>query len=611
MKTNQFFLAKTVVASAIVCFSYPDTFAQVKLGGTASAPAASAILELDGGTNRGLLMPRMNTQNMQSIPAPAEGLVVYTTDDHSLYLRNNGSWLKLNQQTGSFSLPYTGSFNVATPVLSLTNMHATGGAITGISNAPGSTALQGNTSTGTAVAGYASAGIAGYFKATNLLGMALVATGGSIALGTEEKNGFLHIDGSGTQGSTVVVNDADPVIQFNNNGVNTGYLQTANNDIRVGTNVGNETGRFVIRNNGAERFVVSSDGNVGVGAAVTSSKFQVDANSSAATYTMALNDQNSSLLFLNSNANRALIGMDGNNLNIGVTENNTGNLIFKSGAKDLLRIANEGSLIWGTTASNLGKISTAYDHMDIYAGTNDGRMIRLFTAASSEPALIVKGNDGDIKVTNRMLIADDEETTEGRLQINALGDAIENTMVLKDEAPIVQFKNVSGDRGYIRVDENQDMIVATNIGNGGGEVALRTNNQNKLSINSGGYVLIADNTATTNRPNLYKLAVKGGVIAQAFVELNIPNWPDYVFDDSHKLPSLQETEAYIKANKHLPNIPAAAEIEKNGLALGDMQKRMMEKIEELTLHLIEADKRIKKLEQSNELLRQVSGTVKN
>ena len=73
------------------------------------------------------------------------------------------------------------------------------------------------------------------------------------------------------------------------------------------------------------------------------------------------------------------------------------------------------------------------------------------------------------------------------------------------------------------------------------------------------------------------------------------NWPDYVFDKKYKLKSLDEVEKYIQENKHLPNISSATDIEKNGLYLGDTQKKMMEKIEELTLYLIEKSKEIDSL----------------
>jgi hypothetical protein len=98
----------------------------------------------------------------------------------------------------------------------------------------------------------------------------------------------------------------------------------------------------------------------------------------------------------------------------------------------------------------------------------------------------------------------------------------------------------------------------------------------------------------TGNTNGYMLAVNGKIHS---TELVIESgWADYVFEKNYMLRPLNELEKFIQQNKHLPNIPAAAEIKTNGLNVGDVQKRMMEKIEELTLYIIEQDKQIKKME---------------
>jgi hypothetical protein len=102
----------------------------------------------------------------------------------------------------------------------------------------------------------------------------------------------------------------------------------------------------------------------------------------------------------------------------------------------------------------------------------------------------------------------------------------------------------------------------------------------------------------------YQLSVAGKIIAEEMrVQLKAA-WPDYVFADNYKLKSLEEVEQHIKTNKHLPNIPAAAVVEKEGFDLGDMNKRLLEKIEELTLYMIEMKKENKNLQQTNETLEQ-------
>jgi hypothetical protein len=88
----------------------------------------------------------------------------------------------------------------------------------------------------------------------------------------------------------------------------------------------------------------------------------------------------------------------------------------------------------------------------------------------------------------------------------------------------------------------------------------------------------------------YKLAVAGNMIAESVKVQLQGSWPDYVFSKSYQLPSLQETEKHIKERGHLPGIPSAAEVKANGIDLGEMNAKLLQKIEELTLHLIEMKK---------------------
>jgi hypothetical protein len=95
-----------------------------------------------------------------------------------------------------------------------------------------------------------------------------------------------------------------------------------------------------------------------------------------------------------------------------------------------------------------------------------------------------------------------------------------------------------------------------------------------------------------------KLTVNGKIRAKE-IKVEATNWPDYVFKSDYKLNTLPELEAYIKSNGHLPEVPAAAEVEKEGVALGEMNKILLKKIEELTLHLIEKDKELQQVKTEN------------
>ncbi len=97
----------------------------------------------------------------------------------------------------------------------------------------------------------------------------------------------------------------------------------------------------------------------------------------------------------------------------------------------------------------------------------------------------------------------------------------------------------------------------------------------------------------TTDPKGYKLAVNGSAIATSMtVKLNAA-WPDYVFKKDYQLPSLLEVKTYIDQNHHLPEIPSEQQIAKDGLNLGEINKLLMKKVEELTLYLIEKDQKEK------------------
>jgi hypothetical protein len=100
----------------------------------------------------------------------------------------------------------------------------------------------------------------------------------------------------------------------------------------------------------------------------------------------------------------------------------------------------------------------------------------------------------------------------------------------------------------------------------------------------------------------YKLAVNGAVRAKRFVVET--TWQDFVFDKKYKLKSLQEVEQYIKQNGHLPEIPSAKEVESNGGDLGELVSLQMKKIEELTLYVIEQNKKIEELSKQIKSLKQ-------
>ena len=108
---------------------------------------------------------------------------------------------------------------------------------------------------------------------------------------------------------------------------------------------------------------------------------------------------------------------------------------------------------------------------------------------------------------------------------------------------------------------------------------LFTDAQARITITESGNVGIGTTVPQS------RLAVNGNITAKQ-VKVTQTGWPDYVFLHAYQLPDLSKIESFINVNHRLPDMPSAKEIETNGLDLGEMQKKQMQKIEELTLLLI-------------------------
>ena len=110
----------------------------------------------------------------------------------------------------------------------------------------------------------------------------------------------------------------------------------------------------------------------------------------------------------------------------------------------------------------------------------------------------------------------------------------------------------------------------------------------------------------------YKLAVNGKIRAQE-IKVEAANWPDYVFAKDYSLLSLKETESHIREKGHLPGIPSAEEAKANGIDLGKMNAKLLQKIEELTIYLIQQQKEIqlqnKELKKQRLKLKQFEGQM--
>ncbi|MRG44436.1 hypothetical protein GFS24_04895 [Chitinophaga sp. SYP-B3965] len=98
----------------------------------------------------------------------------------------------------------------------------------------------------------------------------------------------------------------------------------------------------------------------------------------------------------------------------------------------------------------------------------------------------------------------------------------------------------------------------------------------------------------TSNTGAYALAVEGTIGARK-VRVTQAAWADYVFEPAYKFPSIAEVERYVKQHKHLPGIPSEKDVTENGIDVGEMNKMLLQKIEEQMLYIIELNKKVDSL----------------
>ncbi|HTB07554.1 MAG TPA: hypothetical protein VK806_11440 [Bacteroidia bacterium] len=148
-----------------------------------------------------------------------------------------------------------------------------------------------------------------------------------------------------------------------------------------------------------------------------------------------------------------------------------------------------------------------------------------------------------------------------------------------------------------------DALLNIETSSSGNQFAVTNGTTDEFTIDNSGNTFVPNGKvsigiASTNMPSGYNLFVANGILTEKIkiaIHTDATNWSDYVFAKDYKLMPLAEVQAYINTNNHLPDVPSATDVAKDGIDVAKMDATLLKKIEELTLYVIEQQKEIEEL----------------
>lgn len=619
-----------VTGLLLSCFTMPLTsVSQVAINADGAPPAPSAMLDVSSLT-KGILPPRMTTFEMNSILFPAEGLLVYNTTEKSLFWFNGILWKRFNDFTFTEADPIFWAHPSSTiNNTMIANWNAAySNRITSVSaTSPLSLSLAANqlsgsmTAAGTVTSGYLTAADWNAFNSkvssqwvTN--GANIYYTTGRVGVGTSAPSYPFHVVTSSTISASPAIMGQNTVSGTNAwlygiygsvnssasaSGPGIGVLGTSSNSTGAGIGVyGSTSGAEGV---GIKGLAASSTGiNYGIYAHTNSPDgfagyFIGARNYFGGKVGIGTTNPNSPLAVTSDQSDMASTVINGSNTYSGTNPWVIG--VRGSASSSSTYAAGPGVGVYGIASSTTG------GGVGVYGQANgaQGYAVRAQATASSGV------NYGIYSSTYSSTgfagyFTGGKNYFEGNVGIGTISPLgrlhIHDPNSGNPTVYITPAQQSSGD--------SSTLFMAEDYAASYGMYWLYdgTGNQMELFGKSGAtrygphMIINRDNGNIAIGPEFatgYKLSVNGKIICTEVRVNLVADWPDYVFKPGYKLMPVRELGVFVDQNGHLPNIPPAAEIGKSGLEMGEMQRRMMEKIEELSLYIIQQQKEIDALKE--------------
>lgn len=255
-----------------------------------------------------------------------------------------------------------------------------------------------------------------------------------------------------------------------------------------------------------------------------------------------------------------------------------------------------GAKLWGNNSSFEGNTSTGCLQLNGSFIFDNGNYLNLSDGAS---VVNIHQNTAGSPITIKLNAAGDSYFNGGRFGIGTTN--VDARLVVAGSGTVQNITNLTDQDIRFNLTAPNAIDKFALIGpSTPTNLAFGVGNVEKMRILNNGNVGIG-----TTDPKGYRLAVAGKMVAE---EVNVKlqsAWPDFVFKRTYKLPSLTEVKEYIDKNKHLPDMPSEQEVAKEGISLGEMNRILVKKMEEMTLYMIEKDKQLTKQQTELDKLKKV------